>query len=519
MAQNSDNTSELHSSLPHNGRFREVFEKAPIGLAIVDSTLHITRVNESLCNALGYGVDELVGRKFVDITHPDDVRPDIAYAEKLFKGEISSYQLEKRFQTKRGDIAWLNLTALLIRDEKTSEPLYGLAMVEDITDRRRAQEALRTSEERYRSFVVNSSEGIWRLEIEQPIDVTLPPEEQLSLLYKYGYLAECNDALAKMYGHQRADDMIGLRFGDFKFASNPASLTLLRKLVSNNYRVTELKTEKLIDHATTKYFITNLIGIIINNHLLRVWGVQTDRSQQHEYEVKLEQSHQQLRSLSAYLQSVREKERTDLAREIHDTLGQALTGIKIELSLLLKKLGSEPELADKALPDKLAETIRSVGESINSVKTLSTELRPGVLDKFGLIAAIEWQCEEFSRRFNIKCNFKSPQTAPQFSNSVSTGLFRIFQEALTNVARHAQADIVSVELTTDSENVTLAVSDNGRGITVDELNAPGSLGLLGMSERAGFLNGMFSVKGKPGIGTVVTASVPLHETTSGATDD
>ncbi len=519
MAQNNDTNSESHSSLPHNGRFLEVFEKAPIGLAIVDTNFHITRVNESLCKALGYGVDELVGRKFGDITHPDDIRPDIAYAEKLFKGEISSYQLEKRFQTKHGDIAWLNLTALLIRDENNGQPLYGLAMVENITDRRRAQEALRTSEERYRSFVVNSSEGIWRLEIEQPIDITLPAEEQLALLYKYGYLAECNDALARMYGHSRADDMAGLRFDDFKFASNPASLTLLRKLIGQNYRVTELKTEKFINHNTTKYFITNLIGIVINNYLLRVWGVQTDQTEQRLAEIELEHSHQQLRSLSAYLQSVRERERTDLAREIHDTLGQALTGIKIDLSLLLKKISNETTLSDSSITDKLAETIRAVGDTITSVKTLSTELRPGVLDKFGLNAAIEWQCEEFTRRFNIKCNPILPSAQIDLPNSIATGLFRIFQEALTNVARHAKADIVTVKLTTDANNVTLTIMDNGQGITADELNAPTSLGLLGMSERAGFLDGVFSVKGKPGIGTTVTVSVPLRERTTGENDD
>ena len=417
MTQDINNVEAGNTWQPHKGQFREAFEKAPIGLAIIDSSYHIIRANKALCDALGYNIDELVGRSFVEISHPDDRQTDLAFAGKLFKGEIPFYQLEKRFYTKRGELALLNLTGVIIREQETGRPLYGLAMAENITDRRRAQEALRTSEERYRSFVVNSSEGIWRLEIEQPIDISLAPEEQLTLLFKHGYLAECNDALSKMYGHTKAEDMVGLRFGDFNFASNPASLSLLRKLISNNYRVTDLHTEKFISEGCTKYFVTNLIGIIINNYLLRVWGVQTDISEQREAEIKLEKSHHQLRALSAYLQSVRERERTDLAREIHDTLGQALTGIKIDLSLMLKKLKAEKALTESTITENLTETIKAVRDTIASVKTLSTELRPGVLDKFGLIAAIEWQCEEFSRRFKIKCVHRLPPTPLQLSTS------------------------------------------------------------------------------------------------------
>jgi PAS domain S-box-containing protein len=490
------------------GRFRLAFEKAPIGLAIVDTNYQFRRVNAALCEALGYDESELIGRSFVEITHPDDVRTDTTLADKLFKGEISSYRLEKRFVTKRGDLAWLDLTALCIREEGGA-PLYGLAMVENITERRRTQEALRTSEERYRSFVVNSSEGIWRLEIEQPIDTKLPPDEQIGLFYKYGYLAECNDALARMYGHQRADDIVGSRFGEFGLASHPASVASMRKLINSAYRLVGLETEEFDANGAKKYFSTNLIGIVINNILLRIWGVQSDRTQQRTAELELEHSHQQLRSLSAYLQSVREKERTDLAREIHDTLGQALTGIKIELSLLNKKLKFDKAVNLSLLSQKLDEIGQSVTDTIASVKTLSTELRPGVLDKFGLAAAIEWQCEEFTQRFKIHCQCNVPRKELSLPSRLSTALFRILQEALTNVAQHSEADVVQVNLSADKKNVSLVISDNGKGITLEELNAPTSLGLLGMSERAGCLKGTFSVKGKPDHGTVVNVRIPL----------
>jgi PAS domain S-box-containing protein len=146
---------------------RLAFESAPIGMAIMDADYRLQRVNRSLCKTLGYDASELLERKFVDLTHPDDIATDKMLARKLFRGKLPSYRLEKRFITKEGALTWLNVTTVAIREQER-DPLLGFAMVEDITDRKRAQETLRASEERYRSFVANSSEGIWRFELDQP---------------------------------------------------------------------------------------------------------------------------------------------------------------------------------------------------------------------------------------------------------------------------------------------------------------------------------------------------------------
>src|SRR6185503_19592571 len=179
-------------------RYQLAFEHAPIGIAVVNFDYSFRRVNAALCEALGYTVQELLQLRFIDITHADDLARDTKLAEKLFRGDIPSYRVEKRFLRKDGQVAWLDVTAVIIRGDG-GDPLYGMLMLDNITDRKRAEEALRTSEERYRSFVVNSSEGIWRLDVEEPIDVNLPVDEQLSLFYKHGYLAECNDAMARMH--------------------------------------------------------------------------------------------------------------------------------------------------------------------------------------------------------------------------------------------------------------------------------------------------------------------------------
>jgi PAS domain S-box-containing protein len=490
------------------GRFRLAFEKAPIGMALVDFDYRVRRVNAALCDALGYTAAELLELRFTDISHPDDIKKGAALADKLFREEIPSYRIEKRFVKKDGTLAWLDITAVLIRDDN-DKPLYGLAMVDDITDRKRSAEALRTSEERYRSFVVNSSEGIFRFDVEQPIDVKLPTEEQISLFYKYGYLAECNDAMARMHGYESSDEIVGLRFGDSRFASYPTSTGALRRLITNNYHLLGLETQRLLDDGSCSYFSTNLTGIVVNGCLLRVWGAQRDQTELKTTALDLERSHQQLRVLSGHLQDLREREKAEVAREIHDTIGQSLASIKIELSLLRKRITSSDSFDSDEANKRLDEIGTSLDDTIASVKAIATELRPGVLDKFGLAAAIEWQCEEFSRRLGIKCGCNIPHEELSLSTEASTALFRILQEALINVVKHAEAHNVHVELTVAASKVSLEITDDGKGITQEQIKAPTSMGLLGIRERVEFLKGSFSISGHHGKGTTVKVAFPL----------
>jgi len=485
------------------GRFQLAFENSPMGMAIVDFDYRLRRVNKALCTALGYEANELLKLKFIDLTHPDDVPRDQKLADQLFRGEIPSYRLEKRFITKEGSLAWLDLTALLVRT-KAGKPLYGLAMVDDITERKHSQQALRTSEERYRSFVANSSEGIWRIEIEEPIDTSLPVEEQVSGLYRHGYLAEANDALARIYGYERADDIVGARFGELAEVAQPTTPNALREWVTKNYRLREWNTEIINTHHGRRCLSISLLGIVVNGHLLRAWGVHTDVTEQRAMTEALANSHQQLRLLSGHLQAVREKERTDLARELHDSLGQSLTSIKIELSVVQKELGKNGSKPSGAVFERFAEINKQLTETIGAVKAISTELRPGVLDKFGLAAAIEWQCKEFSRRTGIKCVFSMPRTKLNLPAESSTAFFRILQEALTNISRHAEATEVKIVLRIGKRDVAMTITDNGQGMTREEINAAASLGLLGMRERAESIGGSLSIDSTPQKGTVVS---------------
>lgn len=234
-----------------------------------------------------------------------------------------------------------------------------------------------------------------------------------------------------------------------------------------------------------------------------------------EAEEKLLKSHEQLRALTAYLQFVREEERTRIAREVHDELGQMLTNLKIELAWLAARLPKHRRL----LQEKAKQMLSHIDALAHSVRQIVTELRPGILDDFGLVAALEWQAGEFQRRTGLRCTFFSDVQRESWDGDVTTALFRIFQETLTNVLRHAQATRIDVHLWQDGDALLLEVADNGRGITPEEVANTRSIGLLGMRERAALLGGEISFNGAPGRGTTVLIRLPIaSDRRSGAPD-
>jgi PAS domain S-box-containing protein len=217
-----------------------------------------------------------------------------------------------------------------------------------------------------------------------------------------------------------------------------------------------------------------------------------------------QRSFDQLRALAARLQSIREEERKRVAREIHDQLGQALTAIKLDLSSLVRGLPTAPSpLSEKGTP-----LLRLVDETIESVRRISTELRPGMLDDLGLAATVEWAAEEFESRTGTKCLLDLATEQFSVDSETATAVFRIFQETLTNVARHASASEVKIRLAEENGDLTLDVHDNGRGIREDELANANSLGVLGMRERALLLGGTLTIRGEPGQGTTVRIRIP-----------
>jgi two-component system sensor histidine kinase UhpB len=225
---------------------------------------------------------------------------------------------------------------------------------------------------------------------------------------------------------------------------------------------------------------------------------------------QLERSYKSLHNLSAHLLSVREEERKAVAREVHDELGQVLSALKIDLSWLQKRL---PE--DRT---DIVEKARSMRELIDStidiVQNITAELRPLVLDDLGLQAAVESEIEKFKERTGIRCEVTVDDFA--IDPSLSAAVFRVFQEALLNIVRHADASRVSIELKAEDRTLKMTIKDNGKGITSAEAGAPTSFGIMGMRERILALGGRVEIDGKHNMGTLVTVSLPLRDFEEGA---
>jgi signal transduction histidine kinase len=228
-------------------------------------------------------------------------------------------------------------------------------------------------------------------------------------------------------------------------------------------------------------------------------------------EEAIKASRQQLRTLARRLQSTREEQRKEIAREIHDELGGALTALKIDLSSLAS---SAPKSRDKTKRDsflsKMLVMTKLIDETIGTVRKLVTELRPSILDDFGLLAALEWQLQEFQKRTGIQTEFVSTLEYIKQDEKLSIAVFRIFQEALTNVARHANATKVTATLYKEADSLLLKVEDNGKGISAADIHNTKSVGLIGMRERALFLGGTIAFSGEPSKGTTVSVQFPFE---------
>jgi signal transduction histidine kinase len=226
-----------------------------------------------------------------------------------------------------------------------------------------------------------------------------------------------------------------------------------------------------------------------------------DITERKRAQTALQHSFGQLRALAARLQTVREEERKRVARELHDQLGQTLTAMKIDLSSLIKGLPADKEQRSKSL-------LKLIDQTIQSVRRISNDLRPGILDDLGLIAAVEWSAREFQSRTGTKCRLDLPAEDTFIDRELATSLFRILQETFTNVARHANASRVDVRLAKEDGSLTLEVHDDGKGISEEQLSHRSSLGILGMRERALLLGGELAISGAPGEGTTIKVRVP-----------
>jgi len=253
--------------------------------------------------------------------------------------------------------------------------------------------------------------------------------------------------------------------------------------------------------------VTAIVRQADDRSILCYQGFIRDVTEQRRAEDELANSREQLRNLSVYLQSVREQERTSIAREIHDDLGQTLTALKMDLSWLGKGLSED----QGPLKERQASMDNALDMALKSVERIITELRPGMLDHLGLVPAIEWQVGDFQNRTGVRSEVSIDPEEIMLNKERSTAIFRILQECLTNVARHANATTVHVSLIEKNDEIELKIRDNGKGIVKEQISHPKSFGLMGIRERVYVFGGNIEIKGIPEKGTTVIVRIPFEK--------
>ena len=507
-------------------RFRKIFEEGPLGMAIVDLDCRFASVNGALCRMLGYAEQELTGLAFPEITHPEDIERDLQLSAKLFNGETPYFHLEKRSVKKNGDVLWIALTACVIRDEE-GKPLYGLAMMADISAQKEAEEALRrTNEEMERGVQERTAQLSKAIGIlEEQIAEEVKAEDALRESGEYfRKLVETVNAIpweADMetwrftYVGPQVVRILGYPIGDW-FRDNfwvdhihpedreyAVNFCLEASSSKHDFEF-EYRMVAADGRAVWVHDLATVVPAEYGSRKLR--GFMLDITERKRTEEQLRSSQEQLRGLSARVLSVQEEERSRIARQVHDELGQALTSLKIDLVWIGRRL---PEDRD-VLHEKIRTMTELIDATVHAVRRISTELRPGILDHLGLVATLEWQVREFQDRTGIPCVFTRNSDDIAVDAMRSATLFRICQEALTNIVRHANATRVDLSLRRVGPNVVLEVRDNGRGIPKSAVADPKSIGLVGMRERVLPWGGDVRIRGMRGKGTVVTVRIPVE---------
>jgi PAS domain S-box-containing protein len=436
---------------------------------------------------LAEGVRNLGYSDFLDCIHPDD-RERVESVVREAVAERPSFAMEERIVRPDGAVRQLETRAEIVRDEGGSA-VAVIGSCQDVTERREQEAALRRAESEYRQLVQSVQAIVWRADA-ATMQFRFVSHEAESLL-RYP-LAQWLEEPAFWREHVHPDDREWVSSMRRRTAAEGRDHEVEYRMIAADGRVLWVRDVARVRGGERR--------------APELFGVTIDVTERRRAEEELRRSREQLSDLSAHLEWVREEERSRIAGEIHDELGQAMTALRMDVSWLR---GHLPPGAEPRLLAKLRDMEELIDDTIARARRICSELRPGVLDDLGLEAAVEWQAQEFERRTGVRCQVASTLPPARLDRDLSTALFRILQESLTNVARHAAARRVQVELRQEGGRIVLEVRDDGQGSPPASASGRRSLGVLGMKERARRLGGTLTFASEPGRGTVVQASIPL----------
>ncbi|MEI6277071.1 MAG: PAS domain S-box protein [Prolixibacteraceae bacterium] len=475
----TENKKAADNQRINEAKWHNLFEILPLGVSILDSNNHVIDFNPALSQILDISEEGLLKGDYAKRNY---FRTDLT---KMSAEEFPSIRSVKEnkiirdvmigVQKEDKTVIWTNVSAAPL------PAINGAVTVTiDITERKMAEEELLRSEEKWKSLVSNSPDFI----------ALLDREGRYLFLNHYSEGFSEKDVLGK-----KSFDNISTESGEiFRAAFEKCILEMTNQ---------EIEYGAMGDHKETRMYESSLVPFLAKGNEINILVVARDITERKKSEQDVRKSKEQLTQLYKHLSEVREEERTNIAREIHDDLGQSLAGLKLDL------IGMIDDIKDNALSkQKVDKAISLVDSTIKTVQKLTSELRPQMLDELGLASAIEWQSHEFRKRTGIKCRLKLVDI-DDLTDKVAISLFRIFQASLTNIMLHAKAKSVSVKLGIKGGKLQLIVKDDGRGITPEQLNSSKSFGIIGMRERVNQINGKIEFRTKENSGTEIKVTVPL----------
>jgi PAS domain S-box-containing protein len=473
-------------------RYRSIYHRAPAMLHSIDPEGRLVMVSDHWLETMGYERHEVIGRKITDFFSKasrhyagEAVFPD--FFRRGFCKDISYQYLKKN-----GEPMEVLLSAIAQRDA-AGNIVRSLAVSIDVTERKRAEEALKLAQEELSRYAQDLERQVRKR------------TREIASIFKYTpAVVYLKDAQGRyLLVNPRFEELFGFSLDQVKGKTDHE---LFPKEVADQLRSHDLRVlaeerpcqveeqvyhhDALRTYLSVKFPLYDEVGAVSG-----LCGISADIT-------TIKKAQDQLKALSGSIMANQEQERALLARELHDELGQLLTALHMDSTWLLTRLEArDPKAAERALA-----MCTLIDQTIEEVRGLAVRLRPGVLDKLGLVDALEWFTSDFEKRTGITCIFE-PQPVPGLNDKVATAAYRIAQEALTNVVRHAQASCVNVVLKSRENILSLSVTDNGRGFDAREFSEVEGLGLIGMRERASLAGGELQVNSGPGQGTRVSFKV------------
>jgi PAS domain S-box-containing protein len=476
------------------GHYKHLIEHLHAGVIVHRPDTSVLLTNHEASRLLGISSEQILEKKaadsqwnFVTAEGKKLTADDYPVMKVLTTGKpLHNFILGICNQQKKETI-WVLVNAF---PENGTEDLLKQIVVTfvDISDRKKAEEELKRNEAMLNMAQAIAKIGSWEFNLETH-ELKWSKE-----LYRIFEIDDCNEnELYKIYRNRIHPEDLEKLDTVLQYAIATA------KGYQYQHRI-------IIKDGSVKY-ILGIGEVIVNTEgaVVGLKGSGQDITDIIKAEEKLQQSYQQIKQLVAHLQDIREQERTNMAREIHDELGQQLTGLKMYISWLNKKCAPQ----EKEIKQKFTAANTLIEDTIKSVRKISMDLRPSILDDLGLLAAMEWQSTEFEKRSGISTEFINLTNNKDVPPEIKTGLFRIFQESLTNVARHADAKKIVSSLKFEINKLTLTITDDGKGFIYKNIDSKKTLGLLGMEERTKEMGGRYEIKSYPGIGTTVSVTVPV----------